>query len=423
VNPGPTDVSDERAVDLAVFEERARDFLDSAAERIDAAGDAREPERSDRVALLPERRDPVEEQGMLAAAKAWKAAEFDRGFGWITGPPELGGAGLGPRHAAAYRRLRATYRVPDLSVFGIGLGMVAPAIDEFGTESARRRYLPALHRGDLVGCQLFSEPSAGSDLASLRTRAIPDADGWTVNGQKVWTTGAHLADVGLLLARTDAAAPRHAGISAFLLDMGAPGVDVRPLRQATGGASFNEVFLTDAHIAADHLLGVENGGWTVTRATLGRERDTAGNSGADLASTIRALTDLVRRSGRSDDREVRIRWAECYAQMLVRRFTSERAAAERAPGAAPGPEMAMGKLTWTTALQRCAALAGDLLGPALTADTGVPGTFAWADFVLTVPGIRISAGTDEIIRNTLAERVLGLPREPSPPPQSAGNQE
>jgi acyl-CoA dehydrogenase len=244
-----------------------------------------------------------------------------------------------------------------------------------------------------------------------------------VDGEKVWTTGAHLADVGLLLARTDPAAPRHEGISAFLLDMRAPGIEVRPLRQATGGASFNEVFLTGAHVPADQLLGAENAGWTVARTTLGRERDTAGNSGSDLASTIRALTELVRHSGHSDDRGVRIRWADCYARMLARRFTTERAAAERPAGVPPGPEMAMGKLTWTSALQRCASLAGDLLGPALTVDTGVPGTFAWADFVLTVPGIRISAGTDEIIRDTLAERVLGLPRDPAPRPPSAGHQE
>jgi acyl-CoA dehydrogenase len=410
----------DRPPDLASFEASARDFLDSATER---RSRTTQPDDGDRIGLLPERPDAGEEQRMLAAARSWKAAEFDAGFGWITGPSELGGAGLGPEYAAAYRRLRRNYRVPDLSVFGIGLGMVAPAVEEFGTESVRHRYLPALHRGELVGCQLFSEPSAGSDLASLRTRAVRGAAGWTIDGQKVWTTGAHLADVGLLLARTDPAAPRHAGISAFLLDMRAPGVDVRPLRQATGGASFNEVFLTDVHVPADHLLGAENGGWTVARATLGRERDTAGNSGADLESTLRALTDLVRRTGHSGDREVRVRWADCHARMLARRFTTERAAAERAPGAPPGPEMAMGKLTWTTTLQRCAALAGDLLGPALTADTGVPGTFAWADFALTVPGIRISAGTDEVIRNTLAERVLGLPRDPSPRPESAGNQE
>jgi acyl-CoA dehydrogenase len=406
--------------DLDAFVARAERFLDSVAKRNRASAARDEP---DRIGLLPERPDAAEEQRVLAEAKAWKAAEFDAGFGWITGPPALGGAGLGAGHAAAYRELRGQYAIPDLSVFGIGLGMVAPAIEEFGTSSVRRRYLPALHRGDLVGCQLFSEPSAGSDLASLRTRAVRDAEGWTVDGQKVWTTVAHQADVGLLLARTDPAAPRHAGISAFLVDMRAPGVDVRPLRQATGGASFNEVFLTGVHIPADHLLGEENGGWTVTRATLGRERDTAGNSGADLASTVQALTELVRRTGRAEDRDVRVRWADCYARMLARRFTTERAAAERPPGTPPGPEMAMGKLTWTTVLQRCAELAGDLLGPSLTADTGVPGTFAWADFVLTVPGIRISAGTDEIIRDTLAERVLGLPRDPAPRRPSAGNQE
>jgi acyl-CoA dehydrogenase len=406
--------------DLGAFLARAERFLDSAAAR---AGSSGARDEDDRVGLLPERPDPAEEQRVLAAAKAWKAAEFDAGFGWITGPRALGGAGLGAEHAAAYRELRGQYDLPDLSVFGIGLGMVAPAVEEFGTQTVRRRYLPALHRGDLVGCQLFSEPSAGSDLASLRTRAVRDAEGWTVDGQKVWTTVAHQADVGLLLARTDPAAPRHAGISAFVVDMRAPGVDVRPLRQATGGASFNEVFLTGVRVPADHLLGEENCGWTVTRATLGRERDTAGNSGADLASTVEALTELVRRTGRAEDRNVRVRWADCYARMLARRFTTERAAAERPPGAPPGPEMAMGKLTWTTVLQRCAGLAGDLLGPSLTADTGVPGTFAWADFVLTVPGIRISAGTDEIIRDTLAERVLGLPRDPAPRQPSARTQE
>lgn len=399
---------------LTTFLDSARDFLDSAADVRGPVEQQHWGEGPDRVGLLPERPDPAEERTALDAAKTWKATEFDAGFGWLTGPTELGGAGLEPRFEVAYRKLRAGYRIPDLSMFGIGLGMVAPSIQQFGTDTMRRKYLRSLHRGDLVACQLFSEPAAGSDLAALRTRAVRNGDVWIVNGQKVWTTGAHLSDVGLLLARTDPAAPARRGISAFLLDMRAPGVDVRPLRQITGGASFNEVFLTDVRTPADHLLGEEHGGWAVARSTLARERDVAGNSGADLETTVDQLTRLVQHSGRAQDPAVRTRWADCYARMLIHSWTTARAAAERAPGTPPGPEMAMGKLTWTDALRRCSALAGDLLGPALTADTGDWGTYSWSEFALTVPGIRISAGTDEIIRTVLAERVLGLPREPNP---------
>lgn len=393
------------------FLDRARRFLDTHAAPQDEVA---EPGAGDRIPLLPERSDPTEEAMQLAEAKAWKAREFDTGLGWITGPVEYGGAGLDEAHATAYARLRSGYRVPDQSVFGIGLGMVAPILQDFGTAAARARWLRPLHRGELVGCQLFSEPEAGSDLSSLRTRARRDGAGWRIDGQKVWTTVAHLADVGLLLARTDPDVPRRQGISAFLVDMRAPGVEVRPLRQASGGASFNEVFLTDVRIAEDQLLGRENAGWAVARSTLSRERVVAGNAGHDLSDTVDRLTELVRRSGRADDPVIRARWAECYAQMRVRALTLDRAEAEAAAaGRPPGPETAMGKLTWTETLRKCAALAADLLGPAMTADTDAPGTFAWSEFALTVPGIRISAGTDEIVRMLLAERALGLPRDPA----------
>ncbi|MEU7811663.1 acyl-CoA dehydrogenase family protein [Pseudonocardia sp. NPDC049154] len=389
---------------MSDFLDRARRFLDTHASPLT------EPETTaaDRIPLLPERPDPAEEATQLAAAKAWRAAEFDAGFGWLTGPVEYGGAGLDDAHATAYAQLRAGYRIPDQSVFGIGLGMVAPTLLDFGTPAARARWLRPLHRGEVVACQLFSEPDAGSDLSSLRTRARRDGAGWRVDGQKVWTTVAHLADVGLLLARTDPEAPRRQGISAFVVDMHAPGVQVRPLRQASGGASFNEVFLTDVWLSEDQLLGRENDGWAIARSTLSRERVVAGNAGHDLSSTVEHLTALVRASGRVDDPEIRARWAECYALMRVRALTLERAEAE-----GPGPETAMGKLTWTETLRKIAALAADLLGPAMTADTGAPGTFAWSEFALTVPGIRISAGTDEIVRTLLAERALGLPRDPA----------
>ena len=184
-----------------------------------------------------------------------------------------GGRNFPLTYQRRYEELRATYPVPDLAAFTISLGMVAPTILAHGSDTARSRYLNRLHRGDILACQLFSEPGAGSDLASVRTSALRDGDGWVINGQKVWSSRAHLSDIGEIVVRTDPLAPRHKGLTAFLIDMAADGVEVRPLRQMTGGARFNEVFLTDVRVKDDHRLGDVNNGWSVALTTLANDED------------------------------------------------------------------------------------------------------------------------------------------------------
>jgi alkylation response protein AidB-like acyl-CoA dehydrogenase len=191
-------------------------------------------EGSDKVALFDEKSRDAE-RAQLKEAQAWRAKRFDAGLGWITGPPEYGGRGLSAAHERVYASLESRYEVPNQSFFGIGLGMVAPTILAHGTDVAKDRYLKAMYRGDIVGCQLFSEPGAGSDLASLQTRAVRDGDEWLVSGQKVWTSGAQYSDIGEVICRTDPDQPKHKGLTGFVIDMKAPGVEVRPLRQMTGG--------------------------------------------------------------------------------------------------------------------------------------------------------------------------------------------
>ncbi|MDQ1533096.1 MAG: hypothetical protein QOF28_857, partial [Actinomycetota bacterium] len=230
---------------------------------------------SDRVGLLDEKsRD--EELAEVEAAKSWRQDLFDAGFGWITGPPAYGGRGLSSAHDRAYREVESGFRTPSTSPFAIGLGMVAPTILAHAIEEVRQAYLRPLWRGEIVGCQLFSEPVAGSDLAGIQTRATRDGDEWILTGQKVWTSGAQYSDIGEIITRTDPDKPKHKGLTMFLMDMRAPGVEVRPLRQMTGGASFNEVFLNEVRVPDSHRLGDVDEGWGVALTTLMNERASIG---------------------------------------------------------------------------------------------------------------------------------------------------
>jgi len=270
-----------------------------------------------------------------------------------------------------------------------------------------------MYRGDLVGCQLFSEPAAGSDLAGLQTRAERDGDEWIVNGQKVWTSGAQYSDIGEIICRTDPDAPKHKGLTGFVVNMKAPGVEVRPLRQMTGGASFNEVFFTDVRIPDDHRLGDVNQGWSVALTTLMNERASIGGGGAGggATSTTR-LIELLRHLGKEGDPVLRQRVADVYINAQVAKYTNQRAMAKIKAGGLPGPEMSIAKLSLTNNMTRVANLLSLALGPKLIADTGEWGTFAWSELVLGIPGMRVAGGTDEIMRNIVGERVLGLPKEP-----------
>jgi alkylation response protein AidB-like acyl-CoA dehydrogenase len=266
---------------------------------------------------------------------------------------------------------------------------------------------------------LFSEPEAGSDLASLRCRAQRTGDTWVIDGQKVWTSGAQLADYGLLIARSDPAAPQHRGMTAFMVPLDAPGVEIRPIRQMTGGASFNEVFLNGVCLGDDMRLGAEGDGWKVALSTLGFERSSsAGGAGGAGGSWSQVLT-LVRHLGADHHPIVRQSVAALYTMFRIEELSNERAAAVLRAGQQPGPLGSVGKLFWTQRLAHTSDLVSRVLGPHLVADTGEWGTYAWGEHVLGAPGYRIAGGSDEIQRNIIGERVLGLPREPRPKENNA----
>jgi alkylation response protein AidB-like acyl-CoA dehydrogenase len=400
------------------FEAEARAFLDAHLDR-------RPLERfewgrgSDDVSLFPER-TAAEEAAELEAAKSWARIAFDAGFGWISGPEAYGGRGLPRSYQRRYQSVAAGYSMPSMSPFGIGLGMVAPTIAAHATEPVRLANLGPMHRGDIVGCQLFSEPGAGSDLASLQTRAERDGDEWIVNGQKVWTSGAQFSDIGEIICRTDPTLPKHRGLTGFVVDMHAPGVEVRPLRQMTGGASFNEVFFTDVRIPDSHRLGDVNGGWSVALTTLMNERVAIGGGvpGRGSGSIGEAVAAWRRRPGSPVQRD---RLMQLWAAAEASRLTNLRARQLRRAGT-PGPEGSVSKLMATGLNQRIYELCVDL--------AGMDGTLSPTGYVMRRPeragfsnedprwsflrsrANTIEGGTSEIMRNILGERVLGLPGEP-----------
>ena len=400
---------------LEQFESDARAFLDAHASlRRETSEEQAWGEGSDSVSLLPER-TPEQDLEDLARARAWAQTVFDAGFGWISGPPAYGGRGLPREYERLYGTLASRYELPSLGVYGIGLGMVAPTILDHGTEEVKQADLRSMYRGDIVACQLFSEPSSGSDLASLQTRAVRDGDEWIVTGQKVWTSGAQVSDIGEIICRTDPELPKHRGLTGFVVDMHAPGVEVRPLRQMTGGASFNEVFFTEVRVPDSHRLGEVNGGWTVALTTLMNERAAiGGGSGGVGLPTPSRLIRLAQALGRSQDPLVRQQLASIFVHDRVAQYTNLRAMARIAVGELPGPELSLAKLSLTANMTRTSDLVSSVIGPALVADTGTWGTYAWSEFVLGAPGLRIAGGTDEVLRNIIGERVLGLPKEPSP---------
>ncbi len=393
------------------FEAEARAFLDANAARKEARKAFVWGEGSDSVALFEEK-DAERELAELARAQAWRATKFDAGFGWITGPKPYGGRELPHAYERAFQHLENQYDLPSESFFSIGLGMVAPTIKDHAAVGAKDAYLARLHRGDLVACQLFSEPGAGSDLASLQTRAERDGDEWIINGQKVWTSGAHYSDIGEIICRTDPSLPKHRGLTGFIVDMKAPGVEVRPLRQMTGGANFNEVFFTDVRVPDDHRLGDVNNGWNVALTTLMNERASIGaGGGGGGGGLMTRVVEMVRHFGLGSDPLVRQELAALITHTRVATYTNRRAMDRMKVGQLPGPEMSIAKLAGTMNTRRMAEFVGNVLGPRITADTGEWGTYAWNQVILAVPAGRIAGGSDEVMRNIVGERVLGLPKD------------
>ncbi len=401
---------------LEAFQEEVTEFLEANAERKEATEEKKFVwgEGSDDVALFEEV-DRKKEHEALARAQAWRAKRYDAGLGWIGGPSKFGGRELPQAYERVYAQTEAQYKVPDQSFFGIGLGMVAPTILAHAQPHVQERYLPKLYRGDIVASQLFSEPGAGSDLASLQTRAVRDGDEWIITGQKVWTSGAHYSDIGEIICRTDPDLPKHKGLTGFVVDLKAPGVEIRPLRQMTGGANFNEVFFTEVRVPDDHRLGEVNQGWTVALTTLMNERASigAGATGGGMGlSNITRLTELVRHFDLDDDPLVRQRLADVYIHFQVAKYNNQRAMDKIKRGELPGPEMSIAKLSLTYNMWMTANFVAEVLGPRIIANTGEWGTYAWSQLLLGVPGMRVAGGTDEVMKNIVCERVLGLPKDP-----------
>jgi acyl-CoA dehydrogenase len=401
------------ASDLDTFAAEVRAFLQAHARPRERSASFEWGRGSDYVGFFG---DPhADDAADLAAARAWQRSRYNARLGWITGPKEYGGRELTSLHDFTYDLIEADYDVPDTEALSvIGLGMVGPTILAHGTDFLRNRYLPAMYSGEVIACQLFSEPAAGSDLAAVTTRAVRDGDDWVVTGQKVWTSGAQNSQIGELLCRTDPAAPKHKGITAFVLDMSLPGVTVRPLRQMTGGAEFNEVFLTDVRIPDTHRLGEVNGGWKVAVTTLMNERGTvAADSGGAAAAAIqpRRLHAVMHYVGRSDDPVARQELAAIATDVLAARALTSRATRRLRAGIAPGPEGSIAKLCFAANLNRASHFAAELLERQIVADSGEWGTFSWNELLLAAPALRILGGTEEIMKNIIAERVLGLPKE------------
>ena len=353
------------------------------------------------------------------ASRTFRAALWDAGLLGITLDPAYGGQGLTPAHQKVYEQEAAPYRLPPIGE-PVTTGICAPTLLDFGTEDQKERHVARMIRGDETWTQLLSEPGAGSDLAGLQTKAARDGDEYLVNGQKVWTSGAREADYALCVARTDPTVPKHQGLSMFIMDMKAPGVTIRPLRQMTGDAHFNEVFLDDVRLPADALVGRENDGWRALTAMLTHERlalgagTGAGGSGAGWAQASSGrLTQLAQERGLIGDPGVRQELVKLFIAEKLLTYMGQKMRDEIAAGIPVGPKGSVAKLA-TALLSRQSSTLGMALGG--------PGSLAWppdddqggalAQALCFSPMTAIAGGTSEIQRNTIGERVLGLPKEP-----------
>ena len=349
--------------------------------------------------------------GHVERCKQWQRTLYDGGWAGITWPKEHGGRGGTSVESSIFNQEQARYDV-STGVFTVAIGMVGPTLIAHGTDDQKERHLDAILRGDEVWCQLFSEPGAGSDLAGLTTKAVLDGDELVVNGQKVWTSGAHHSQMGILLVRTDADVPKHKGLTYLLVDMSTPGIDVRPLRQITGDAHFNEVFLTDVRVPVANVVGEIDAGWGPILTTLANERSAIGGGGGNPFDD---LTRLFQGGGRRQDAVARQEMAEAYTRLQLIKYLGYRVQTAMSQGRIPGAEASVLKLAYSQHLAKTGDLALALEGPAGTLDhEDAPRRGFWQSQFLGQWAARIGGGTDQIQRNIIGERVLGLPREPRP---------
>ena len=352
----------------------------------------------------------------LQQAKVWQKRKYDAGWACLGWAPEFGGRGASAIEEVIWRQEESQYDLPA-NFFLIGQGMIGPTLMAWGSDEDKARFLPPLASGEEVWCQLFSEPAGGSDLAALRTRAEPDGDSWVINGQKIWTSGAHYSDYGVIVVRTDPTVPKHKGLSYFYVDMKAQGVEVKPIKQLTGDSDFNEVYFTDVRVSDSQRLGEVGQGWQVSLTTLMNERAAIGGGFGQMdVSLAMSVAEEVEIDGRPalEDSAVRARIANWYVQEAGLKYTGYRSLTALSRGALPGPENSIGKLVGAPKMQAMSSYLMDLLGASgAIADESLA---AKAGIIqrayMGAPGLRIAGGTDEIMANIIAERVLGLPQEP-----------
>ncbi len=358
-------------------------------------------------------------EDFVAHSRIWQKRKYDAGYTGITWPKSMGGQGQGPMNQIIFNQEEGRFHAPT-GLFSIGLGMCIPTVFTHGSPDVIERYVAKALSGVEVWCQLFSEPVAGSDLAGIRTKAVKDGDEWVIDGQKVWTTNAHLSDFGIIVCRTDPSKPKHKGLTMFIVDMHADGVEARPLKQMSGGSDFNEVFFTGVRVPDSHRLGAEGDGWKVALTTLMNERLAVGGKPRH-APGYQTLLDMAKAMETElgtaiEASDVRQRIASTYIADEGIKLTQMRALSALSKGQTPGPESSISKVVVAKTMQEMAAFALDLQESAgFIAGSSVDpeiaklqGSYMWS------AGLRIAGGTDEILRNIIAERVLGLPGDLRP---------
>ncbi|MEM8935341.1 MAG: acyl-CoA dehydrogenase family protein [Pseudomonadota bacterium] len=356
-------------------------------------------------------REKISDEEQVSRGLAWQREVHKAGFAGIMLPRELGGRGGTILEALVYDEEEQHYNLPKGAYVGIAQGMALPVIGRHGEQHQIERFAASTLSGELVWCQLFSEPAAGSDLAAVRTRAVRDGDNWIVNGQKVWSSWAQFADWGILIARTDPDLPKHKGLTFFVLDMKSPGVEVRPIRQLSGASDFNEVFLSDVVVPDVCRIGAKGEGWACCMTVLMGERLNESHHGK-----VKEFFDYIRRSapdGSSlQDGQVRMSLAEAYAEEHAERFFQARLRTLISRGENPGALPSMLKLAYANRLQKTAGFAMEIAGyGALAIGSDDAGASAiWEDYIWS-SALRIAGGADEVLRNQIAERVLGMPGE------------
>jgi alkylation response protein AidB-like acyl-CoA dehydrogenase len=356
----------------------------------------------------------MEDPASMEEAKAWQRKKADAGYACITWPREWGGGGGASWQAVIFGQEEARFETPG-NPFQIGLGMCVPTVMTVGNQADKERFVRPAARGEEIWCQLFSEPSGGSDVAAARTRAVRDGDEWVINGQKVWTSGAHYSDFGLLLTRTDPDVPKHKGMTMFWIDMKDPAVECRPIHQMSGASNFNEVYFTDLRVKDSQRVGGVGEGWRVSLVTLMNERlAIGGGAGGGHRTILKLAQDIATLAGPATrDAALREKIADWYVQAEGLKYTRYRTQTALSRGQTPGPESSIGKVVSAALMQDMANTALELEDQfGIISDTDMaPLAASFQTALMGAPGMRIAGGTDEILRNIIAERVLGLPQD------------